>query len=219
MLAFDDETASSVAESRLLQHADRVVARPSTMGRLSYTGPPYQLDETMRILSRPKDFVMYTSMATLNAYEHAVKRKMRMRGIKELIIHVVDFDFTLAISEIFTKLEPGARALYHTRPATLPGSAKIKVWLTVTREFALAWDPRPLERWLNWRNEERAAGRDFYILYAVSKSTKELSMAALENFRQFLHFIDTDGDMPGDMGGIMHAYQGWYRAEFIRRGF
>jgi hypothetical protein len=215
--------AGSIAETRLQQHADRIVARPTTTDLpLSYSqvvaNGPWELDENMRILSRPKDRVMYTNMATLNAYEHAIKRKIRVGEIKQLIIHVLNFDFTLAIREIFSTLEPEARAFYQSCNI-LPGTDKIKIWLTVTPEFARDWYPSLLQGWLDWREEERAAGRDFYVLYAVSQSTRNLSMDELENFRQFLHFIDTDGDMPGDMGGIVHAYQGWYRAEFIRRGF
>jgi hypothetical protein len=222
-LAFDNEDMEAIAETRLRLHAHRIVARPSTMDDpLSYTpasdNGPWLLDENLRVLSRPKDKVMYTNMATLNAYDHAIKRKIRVGEIKELIIHVLNFDFSLAIREIFSKFEPEARAFYQSRN-TVFGSDKVKIWLTVTPEFTRQWYPSLLQKWLDWRDEERAAGRDFYILYAVSKSTKNLSMDELENFRQFLHFIDPDGDIPGDMGGIMKAYQGWYKAEFIRRGF
>jgi hypothetical protein len=221
-LAFENGSVDSIAETRLQQHARRIVARPSTMDNpLSYSevsdNGPWILDENLVVLSRPKDKVMYTNKATLSAYDDALKRKIRVGEIKELIIHVLNFDFTLAIREIFSKLEPEARALYQSRN-TLAGD-KVKIWLTVTPEFAQRWYPSLPQKWLNWRDEERAAGRDFYVLYAVSESTKKLSMDELENFRQFLHFVDTDGDMPGDMGGIMQAYQRWYRAEFIRHGF
>jgi hypothetical protein len=76
-----------------------------------------------------------------------------------------------------------------------------------------------LWNWLNWRDEERAAGRGFQIQYAVSMENQKLTRDELENFRQFLHYIDIDGTMSGDMGGIMAAMKVWFRGEYIRRGF
>jgi hypothetical protein len=223
-LAFDNEDVDSIAETRLRQHATRIIARPSTMDDpLSYTqviaNGPWELDENLRILSRPADDVMYTNMATLNAYDHAIKRQIRVGEIKELTIHVLNFDFALAIREIFSKLEPEARALYQTRN-TQPGRAdQVKIWLTVTPEFASEWYPSLLQGWLNWRHEERVAGRGFYIHYAVSSHNEKLSKDQLENYRQFLHYVDPDGDLPGDMSGIMEAHQSWFRGEYIRRRF
>ena len=214
--AIDSETVNSVAETRLRRYARKIVAKPSIMGPASYTGP--ELDETLRVISRPKDNVMYTNKMTLNAYDHAIKRQIRVGELSELIIHILNFDFSLATRQIFSTLEPQARALYHSRNTT-PGADRIKVWLTVTPEFAREWWLAPLLNWLNWRAEERVAGRDFYVQYDVSRQSQELSQDELENFRQFLHYNDPYGTMPGDMGGIMKAMKFWFMREYTRRGF
>jgi hypothetical protein len=215
-LEFDNESADSVAETRLRLHTRRVLAKPSTMDRPTYTGP--LLDVSLRVLPRPADPVMHLNNMTLSAHDHAIKRKIRVGEIKRIIIHVVDFDFTLATSQIFSTLEPQARALYHSRNAGATVD-RIKVWITVTPEFARDWYPSLLWNWLNWRDEERAAGRGFHIQYAVSMENQKLTRDELENFRQFLHYIDIDGTMPGDMGGIMAAMKIWFSGEYIRRGF
>ena len=215
-LAFDNEDADSIAETRLRQHTRRIVAKPSTMFETSYTDPPWEFNEFLRIIPRPKDRAMYTNNDTVGAYNHAMLRQIRVGEIKNLIIHVLNFDFSLAVCEIFSLLEPQARALYHSRNT---GTDRVKIWLTVTPEFARNWYPSLLQKWLDWRHEERVAGRGFWVQYAASRGNEELSLHELENFRQFLHFVDPDGDMPGDMGGIMAAMKVWFRGEYVRRGF
>jgi hypothetical protein len=63
---------------------------------------------------------------------------------------------------------------------------RIKVWITVTPEFARDWYPSLLWNWLNWRDEERAAGRGFHIQYAVSMENQKLTRDELENFPPIL---------------------------------
>jgi hypothetical protein len=101
-LAFDNESVDSVAETRLRLHTRGVLVKPSTMDRPTYTGP--LLDVSLRVLPRPADPVMHLNNMTLSAYDHAIKRKIRVGEIKRIIIHVVDFDFTLATAKSSLRL-------------------------------------------------------------------------------------------------------------------
>lgn len=120
--------------------------------------------------------------------------------IPRLVVHVLDFDFSFAISELFSRFTDATRQFFEAP------SHRIWIRLTITRSFALMPNDIGLQQWLLWREQEEAAGREIEVDYEFSDfSTKGEN--ELEELRYFLLLFNSED---GESAEIVRAMTKFY---------
>lgn len=190
------------ANDQLVELLPTAMTKMTTDG---YIAPLNTPEETLLCIT--KDPLTRVCKTIHLEYARSLWAKVANCKIPELLVHVLNFDFSFAISELFTKLSDTAR-LHYSGP-----NCQINICMTFTRGFAALPDAGGIDRWLEWRRQEQSAGRHFAVTYEIGVETTQRA-AELESLRYFTELYDPSG---GDSGGILAAMDIYYSELYKQR--
>jgi hypothetical protein len=151
----------------------------------------------------------------LNAeYAGGVMAQILSLKVPTLILHVLNFDFSHIIHELFSHFEDRHRQYFNART----GAIKINLKLTDSffdrsagEDGRFEWleekynETTGLSEWIAWRAAEESAEREIAVTYKVTRNASVEGEQDREALRLFMLLFDPHSDDSGDVGDIVAA--------------
>lgn len=176
-----------------------------------YIKPLEDAEETLICTVKRKDHPFPRTCKQIHSeYASNMWAKILNCKVYRLVVHVVDFDFSLAISELFSQFDKASRDHLNS------WKGEIHISLTITPGFALLPQRAGLDKWLEWRRQEEQEGRMVDVDYEISPATTQ-GKEEMKSLRFFLLLFDPEGKEGGDIGGMMRILRVFYKRVYARR--
>lgn len=184
---------------------------PTALANLTEDGDVEALEDAKEtLICTTTDPLSRTCKDLHSEYATNLWAKVLYCKVPQLVVHVLDFDFSLAISELFSQFDDTSRSYFNSLRRV------IHIGLTITRNFALLPNENGLDKWLQWRKQEENAGRKVKVDYQITLQTTQ-GEEELESLRQFLLLFDPEGNEGGEVGGIMRRMKNFYENVYAGR--
>jgi hypothetical protein len=142
-----------------------------------------------------------------NDYAVAPKTMITTLEVPTLTVHVLNFDFSPFVQELFSRFEAAHRKHFNDR------AGAITIRLTITPSFLEAAEGSDARfNWLEWKTAEARAERDFPVAYKVTRNALIESNEDREALRLFMLLFDPLSNKDGDVCDIVKVVAKFFKA-------
>jgi len=188
---------------QFIQSTERVAVVPKAFGRKTFDAPFLRPDEPQLVFTTTNPLAE-TCTQLHEEYTKALKSHVLSCKAPNLVLHVLDFDFSPIINEILSAFLAANRQYYYSR------AHSVNIQLTITEAFARLPDEKGLGDWLQWRATEESVGRGVNVRYAVQLMGSTEGANEMEALRYFLILYDPYSTASGEVGDIMRAMKAFF---------